>query len=91
MNIHHYFEESILLLTVSPIVEHFKILSRREMESDGYLRVRAILTNEDHLAMSIYCQLAENTCYIIDYRFHWQDKNGKVIRRWDTARHHPEL
>lgn len=79
------------MLTVSPIVEHFQILSRREMESDGYLRVRAILTNEDQLAVSIYSRLAENTFYLIDYRFHWQDKNGNVIRRWDNARHHPEL
>jgi len=25
------------------------------------------------------------------YRFHWQDKEQKLIRRWDNAKHHPEL
>lgn len=25
------------------------------------------------------------------YRFHWQDANGKLIRRWDNAPHHPHL
>ena len=26
-----------------------------------------------------------------DYRFHWMDKNNKLIIRWDSAPHHPEL
>lgn len=25
------------------------------------------------------------------YRFHWQDGNGKLLIRWDNAKHHPEL
>ncbi len=76
---------------MSPIVERFQIVSGREMELDGYLRVRATLTNEGHLAVSIYCRLDENTVELLDYRFHWQDKDGKTIRRWDNARHHPGL
>jgi len=26
-----------------------------------------------------------------DYRFHWMDKNNRLIIRWDSAPHHPEL
>ena len=91
MTIHDYLEENILLLTVSPIVEHFQIVTRRETESDGYLRVRAILIGEGLLEVSIYCQMIENAARLVDYRFHWQGIEGKLIKRWDKARHHPEL
>lgn len=91
MTIHDYLEENILLLTASPIVEHFQIVKRRETESDGYLRVRAILICEGLLEVSIYCQMAENAVSLVGYRFHWQDREGKIIKRWDNARHHPEL
>lgn len=91
MTIHGYLEENILLLTASPIVEHFQIVKRRETESDGYLRVRAILICEGLLEISIYYQMAENAVSLVGYRFHWQDREGKIIKRWDNARHHPEL
>jgi hypothetical protein len=89
--IHDFLEENILLLTASPVVEHFRIVTRRETESDGYLRVRAILIGKGLLEVSIYCQMAENAVRLVDYRFHWQDREGKLIKRWDNARHHPEL
>ena len=25
------------------------------------------------------------------YHFHWQDQQGRLIKRWDNAPHHPEL
>jgi hypothetical protein len=25
------------------------------------------------------------------YRFHWQTKEEALIKRWDNARHHPEI
>ncbi len=25
------------------------------------------------------------------YRFHWQNKSGELIKRWDNAPHHPEI
>lgn len=25
------------------------------------------------------------------YSFHWQDRNGSLVRRWDNAPHHSEL
>lgn len=42
MTIHDYLEECILLLTVSSVVARFKVVKQREVETDGYLRVRAI-------------------------------------------------
>jgi len=89
--IREYLEENILLLTVSSVIEHFQIVTRREMEIDGYLRMRAVLIDGGLLAVSIYCQLVEDTVELVGYRFHWQDRERELIKRWDNARHHPEL
>lgn len=91
MIIHEYLEECVLLLTISPVVDHFQVVKRREMGTDGYLRVRAILTDKGLLEISLYCQVVEDDTHLMGYRFHWQDKERKFIKRWDDARHHPEL
>jgi hypothetical protein len=26
-----------------------------------------------------------------NYKFHWQDSQGRLIKRWDNAPHHPEV
>ena len=91
MTVRQYIEESILILTISPVVEHFKVIKRRETETDGYLRGRAVLTDETLLEISMYCQRIEGAVRLIGYRFHWQDKEAKLLKRWDNAKHHPEL
>jgi hypothetical protein len=29
--------------------------------------------------------------FLIDYSYHWQDKEKRLITRWDNAPHHPEI
>jgi len=91
MTIHDYLEGCILLLTVSSVVERFQVVKKREIETDGYLRVRAIQVEESLLEVSIYCQHVEDAVRLTGYRFHWQGKYGLLIKRWDNAKHHPEL
>ena len=91
MTIREYLEECILLLTVSPIAEHFQVVKRRETETDGYLRIRVTLTDEGLLEISLYCKWINEVARLIEYRFHWQDKNGKLVKRWDNGNHHPGL
>lgn len=61
------------------------------MAADGYLRIRVNFIDQSLLEMRIYCQVHEDVIHLIDYRFHWQDKDGKLKVRWDNARHHTEL
>ncbi|MBI4746682.1 MAG: hypothetical protein HY786_09150 [Deltaproteobacteria bacterium] len=91
MTINEYLEDGILSLTVSPVVDRFQIITRRETDTDGYLRIRAILLDKGLLEISIYGQFIVDAVHLIDYRFHWQDKDGKLKIRWDNARHHQEL
>lgn len=91
MTIREYLEECIVLLTTSDIIGSFQITKRRESETDGYLRARAVLLDGDLFEISLYCQLVEDEVKIAGYRFHWQRKDGKLVKRWDDAKHHPEL
>jgi len=84
-------EESILLLTLSPIVESFTILKKRETEGDGFLRAKVVITDGSLLEISMYWQLTEDDLRLVAYRFHWQDEKAKLIKRWDNAKHHPEI
>jgi hypothetical protein len=40
LTVHEYLDNAILLLTASPAVERFHVITRRETETDGYLRVQ---------------------------------------------------
>ena len=91
MPIRHCIEESILLLTLSPIVESFTILKKRETEGDGFLRAKAVITDGSLLELSMYWQLTEDDVRLVAYRFHWQDEKAKLIKRWNNAKHHPEI
>jgi len=73
MTIHDYLEEAILLLTVSSVVARFQVVKKREIETDGYLRVRGELVDEGFLEISMYCQYVEDAAHLAGYRFHWQD------------------
>jgi hypothetical protein len=84
-------EESILLLTLSPIVESFTILKKRETEGDGFLRAKAGITDGSLLEISMYWELIEDDVRLVAYRFHWQDEKTRLINRWDNAKHHPEI
>jgi len=33
----------------------------------------------------------QGTLEVTKYRCHWQDSNGRLIKRWDNAPHHPEV
>lgn len=91
MTIREYLDECIVLLTTSDIVYSFQITKRRETETDGYLRARSVLLDGDRFEISLYCRLAEDEVQIAGYRFHRQTKDGELVKRWDDAKHHPEI
>lgn len=86
-----YFEEIILKLSEAPHVDSFSVIKRKTTGTDGYLRIKAKLISDDTLEISIYCQRIGISVEVIDYRYHWQDKNGSLKRRWDNCKHHKEI
>ena len=76
------------------LIAHSRVLyhrQRRETEGDGFLRARAIITDGSLLEISMSWQLREDDVQLVAYRFHWQNEKSKLIKRWDNAKHHPEI
>jgi len=43
------------------------------------------------LEIAEFFVLEANAIAVGNYRFHWQDPQGRLIKRWDNAPHHPEV
>jgi hypothetical protein len=85
-----YFSKVNAALIISPVINSFSIKREIKKELEGYIRIDAVLKNNDQLEIFLYVTVNENI-KIEKYRVHWQDKNGKLIRRWDNAPHHRKI
>lgn len=54
----------------------------------GYIRfvIQFIDDSELHVFEHV-----DSSLHRTDYSYHWQDKDKKIIARWDNAPHHPEI
>ena len=85
-----YFSKVKAALIVSPIIKSYRVKREFKKELEGYILISAVLKNDDNLEIFIYLSLNGNI-KTDKYRFHWQTKRGKLIKRWDNASHHKEL
>ncbi len=87
-----YLEAIKLRLIASPIIAEYRILKERATRTDGYLRLRATLTNGDFLEMVETFERGRSEIVVVDYRHQWMDATqSELRRRWDSTPHHPEL
>ena len=49
------------------------------------------MANGDLLEIAEFFVLEADTITVERYKFHWQDPQGRLIKRWDNAPHHPEV
>ncbi len=79
-------------LVESPIIADFKVVNQWAHADDGYVRVRATLSNGDFLEAAEYFIWQTTEFIPVDYRYHWADVNKQQLRRrWDSTPDHPEL
>jgi hypothetical protein len=79
-------------LLESMVVKSYDILRREVSLRSGQFRVRAELRDGGLLEMFEYVQVtSEGEIVARKYRYHWQDAEGKILRRWDNATHYPDL
>ena len=80
-----------LLLTDSRITGH-QIVREFEDEEKSYIRARLTLADESFLEFSEYIeQVSGDEIKITAYSYHWTDKDGHFLRRWDNTKHYPDL
>jgi len=76
----------------SPIVAEYRMLRVWANTDDGYVRVRATMSNGDFLEAAEYFALQGNRLTTIDYRYQWMNASQRELHcRWDCTPDHPEL
>lgn len=86
-----YFKDIIESLIVSHSVSSFKILRKELTEEDGYIRVKCNLSNGGILEFAEYIIVHKDKLRLETYSYHWQGKDGRLIKRWDNVAHHKEI
>jgi hypothetical protein len=83
------------LLSASPLVRDVEIVRRSirdtEFEKVLHYRYRVLLTNGDFVEMTERMLEAQGTLEVTKYRHHWQDRHGRLLKRWDNAPHYPAI
>jgi Family of unknown function (DUF6516) len=81
-------EQAFLL---SPVVRSFQVREREERLHEGFIRLRAVLSNGDLLEAFEFVVTTPDALQTLTYRIHWQQGDGRLKRRWDNAPHHKEV
>jgi len=89
--INTYFEQIEKLLSVFPYVVSIETRFEAIDIDRGYFRIKIILIDQSELYLFEYIEIVNNTAKALKYRYHWQDKDSKLLVRWDNAPHHPEI
>ncbi len=87
-----YLQQIDLALVSSSAIASYTITHRWANSDDGYIRLRAMLINDDFLEAPAYFVLENQQIVTEDYRYQWMDADKKTLRRrWDNTPHHPGL
>ncbi len=83
-----------LIMSADEIID-FKIIRRNiwdtGLETIGFFRYKITFCDGSVLELSERLIEEAQTLLTTKYRFHWQDKHGTIIKRWDNAAHFPQL
>ena len=81
-------EQAFLL---SPVVHSLQVREREERLQDGFIRLKAVLSNGDLLEAFEFVVATPAVLQTLTYRIHWQQADGRLRQRWDNAPHHKEV
>ena len=83
------------LLSASPLVRDVEIVRRSirdtEFEKVLHYRYRVLLANGDFVEMTERVLAAQGRLEVTKYRHHWQDRQSRLLKRWDNAPHYPAI
>ena len=76
------------LFLLSPVVLSFGVSEREEKLQEGFIRIRAVLSNGDLMEAFEFVVAKPDAIQTLTYRIHWQSADGRLKRRWNNAPHH---
>jgi len=84
-----YLKQQLILCSA---VVSFKVIKEFYGSNDGFVRFKCTVESGTELEFAEYVQIDRgNQIRRETYSYHWQTRDGKLIRRWDNAPHHQEL
>lgn len=86
--IEDYFDFLKKIANKHPSVKKFRIIKEFIGVKKGFIRFVIGLRDDSELHVFEY---VDSSLHKVDYSYHWQDKEKRLIPRWDNAPHHPEL
>jgi Family of unknown function (DUF6516) len=86
-----YFDDVERAFLLSPVVRSLQVREREERLQEGFLRLRAVLSNGDVLEAFEFVMATPDALQTLTYRIHWQQGDGQLKRRRDNAPHHKEV
>ncbi len=86
-----YFARIETHFITSPIIAAYTIIRKNIAFSDGKLRIRLTLRNDDFIELFAYIIENPGDITMGKYSIHWQKQDGTPVKRWDNAPHHPSL
>jgi len=86
-----YLDEIEQMFLLSPVVLSVQVREREERLQEGFIRLRAVLTNGDLLEAFEFVVTISDRIQTLTYRIHWQQRDGQLKRRWDNAPHHSDV
>jgi Family of unknown function (DUF6516) len=89
--VHEHLDEVERLFLLSPVVRSFQVRERQEHPQEGFIRIRATLSNGDLLEAFEFVVGTPDAVETVTYRIHWQQSDGHLKRRWDNAPHHRDV
>jgi len=86
--IEDYFEFLKRVANKNPSVNKLRLIKQFVGINRGYIRFVVELRDVTELHVFEYIDSGMRK---IDYSYHWQDKDKRLIKRWDNAPHHREI
>jgi len=83
-----YFDFLKKVANKNPDVVKFRLIKEFIGVNKGFIRFALELRDGTELHIFEYVDSGLNK---IDYSYHWQNKEKKLIKRWDNAPHHKEI
>ena len=93
--IENYLKELDNFILATDEISEVNILRRdlweNDLETIGFYRYKIRLNDESVVEFSERLIEEKGQVVVTKYRIHWQDKNGDLLKRWDNAKHQPEI
>jgi len=89
--IRSHFDEIEARLIECPAILSYQITRRDISLDDGKLRIKSVLSGGGVFECFLYVKDTGYCIHSLKYSFHWQDAEGKTVRRLDNAPHHADL